>query len=401
MKKRTKMWCSSPVTRSSFRKAAALGSIASLLLLPEISAGAGTTLRQTIMSELRYDTNASIAAEGQQAGDDFTLLLAPGFQAINQRDKLAITANYRPTGYFYFQNPDLNTISHAAALSADYNISAQSSMRVEDRFTYTRESLESTMTGFQNERDAIITNSVNLSLTTQLTQRTGMSLSASDFILNFEDPIAIDSRNDSGSIGMNYQATPETQLNGSYNFSYVNYDLPGGVESNQRTHSLNAGFNTRFRETMTLLMSAGAVYADAGGTGNGFFDWLAAAEIRKTWPKHSANLNYARRTTSSSGVTDQLTLNDSISAGLSRDISQNLSVNIFGGFTRNHTKPDNALDTKSFTAGASSNWQMREWLSFGVGFSHFKQESDGPLGDDIVRDHIFVNVNMTTYEGRL
>jgi hypothetical protein len=53
------------------------------------------------------------------------------------------------------------------------------------------------MTGFQNERNAIMTNSVNLSFTTQLTQRTA-GLSASDYIINFEDPIAVDSRNDSG-----------------------------------------------------------------------------------------------------------------------------------------------------------------------------------------------------------
>ena len=401
MKKRTKMWCSSPVTRSLSRKAAVIGSFASLLLLPEISAGAGTTLRQTIMAELRYDTNASIAAEGEQTGDDFTLLLAPDFQAINQRNKLALTANYRPTGYFYFQNPDLNTISHSGFLAADYNFSAQTSISAEERLIYSRESLETTLIGLQNQRSAIWTNTIILSVNHRLTHKTGITLSASDNILKFDNPVSVDSRNDSGSIGLNYQATPETQLNGSYNFSHVNYDLPGGASSSQSTHSLNAGFNTRFRETATLLLSAGAVYADAAGMGDGFFDWLAAAEVRKAWPKYSANLNYTRRTTSSSGVTDQLTLNDSISAGLNHEINRNLDISIFGSYTHNYTKPITILDTTAYSTGASGIWQMREWLSLGLGFSHFKQESDGLLGGDIERDHIFVNVNMTTYEGRL
>lgn len=384
-----------------YRKLFIAGSLASLLTAPAAASGAGTTLIQTIMTELRYDTNASIVPESQQGGEDFTLLLAPGFQAVNQQDKLELTGEYRPTGYFYFQNPDLNTISHAASLTADYDLSAQSSVTVGDRFTYTKESLETTLTGLQNERGAILTNSVFLAYNTHLTQRTSMSLSASDFILEFNDPIAVDSRNDSASVGLNFQATPETQLNGSYNFSYVNYGLPGGASSNQSTHSLNAGFSTRFRETTTLQLSAGAVYADAAGAGNGFFDWLAAAELRKTWPMYSANVSYTRQTTSSSGVTDQLTLNDSISTGISHDINRNVNIGVSGTFTRNHSKPDNSLDTKSFTASAAANWRMRDWLSFGAGFSHFKQESDGPLGEDVKRDHIFINVYATTYERRL
>jgi hypothetical protein len=78
-----------------------------------------------------------------------------------------------------------------------------------------------------------------------------------------------------------------------------------------------------------------------------------------------------------------------------------VSVSLSGNYMRNHSKPDDSLDTKSFTASASGAWQMREWLSFGIGYSHFTQESDGPLGEDVERDHIFVNMNMTTFEGRL
>ncbi len=383
-----------------YRKFITAASFASVLAAPAAASAAGTTLRQTVMAELRYDTNANIAAQGQQSEGDFVLVVAPGFQAVNQRNNLTLTGNYRPTGYFYFQDSDLNTISHSAALAADYDFSTLTSMTVEDRFTYTRESLESTLSGIQNRRNTIMTNTLNFSLSHQLTRRTGVSVSASDFILNFEDPVAVDSRNNSGSLAVSFQATPDTQLTGSYNFSHVKYDLPGGASSSQNTHSLNAGFNTRFRQDTSLLMSAGAVYADASA-GDGFFDWVAVAELRKTWQRDSANISYTRRTTSSSGITDQLTLNDSIAAGYSHRFERNVSVNAFGTFTRNHTKPNDNLDTKSFTAGASANWQMRSWLSFGLGFSHFKQEADGPLGDDIERDHFFINVQATTYERRI
>lgn len=353
------------------------------------------------MTELRYDTNARIAAEGQQSGDDVVLLLVPGFEAINQRNKLTLTGIYRPSGYYYFKQPELNTISHSGTISAEYAFSTRTSMMAEERLTYSRESLESTLTGYQNRRSGIFTNRVNLSMNHRLTQRTGITLSASDYILKFDDPVAVDSTNVSGSMRLNFQATPETQLNGSYNFSHASYDLPGGASSNQNTHSLNAGFNTRFRETTTLLMSGGAVYAESSGTTDGFFDWVALAEIRKTFNKYEASLSYSRRTTSSSGVTDQLTLNDSFSAVLRHELNRNVRLNLSGNYTRNHTKPDDSFDAKSFTASASGTWQMREWLSFGMGYAHFTQESDGPLGEDLKRDRIFVNINMTTFEGRL
>lgn len=384
-----------------FRKLVATGFISGLALVPEFAHGAGTTLRQTVMAEFRYDTNARIAAEGALSGDDVVLLLVPGFEAMNQRNKLTLTGVYRPSVYFYFKQPELNTISHSGTIAADYEFSPRTSMRAEERLTYSKESLESTLTGYQNRRSGILTNTVNLSMNHALTRRTAMSLSASDYILRFDDPVAVDSRNVSGSAGLNYQATPETQLNGSYNFSRASYDLPGGSSSNQNTHSLNAGFSTRFRESMTLLMSGGAVYAQTPGTGDGFFDWVALAEVRKTFNKYDASLSYSRRTTSSSGVTDQLTLNDSFSAGLRHEINRTLSVSLSGNYTRNHSKPDDSFDTKSFTASASGAWRMREWLTFGMGYAHFTQESDGPLGEDLKRDHVFVNINMTTFEGRL
>lgn len=384
-----------------FRKLVATGFIAALALVPELAAGAGTTLTQTILTELRYDTNARIAAEGDLSGDDVVLLFIPGFEAVNQRNKLTLTGIYRPSVYYYFKQSELNTISHSGTIAAQYAFSPRTSMMAEERLTYSKESLESTLTGYQNRRSGILTNTVNLSMNHALTHRTAMTLSASDYVLRFDDPVAVDSRNVSGSMGLNFQATPETQLNSSYNFSHASYDLPGGLSSNQNTHSLNAGFSKRFRETMTLLMSAGAVYAETQQTGDGFFDWVALAEIRKTFNKYDANLSYSRRTTTSSGVTDQLTLNDSFSAGLRHEISRNLSVSLSGSFTRNHSKPDDSFDTKTFTASASGTWRMRDWLTFGMGYSHFTQESDGTLGEDLKRDHVFVNVNMTTFEGRL
>lgn len=397
MTKKTATSRSGPVTRYSFRKAAA--ALAAIVLAAPATAEAGTTLRQTIMAELRYDTNASVEVEGRPAGDDFAFVLTPGFEAINQDGKLTLTGLYRPTNYYYFQNQDLNTLSHSAMVEADYRFSSRTTGMVQERVTYTKESLETTLIGLQNERGSIFSNTVNLATSHQVTQRTSLSLAASDYVLDFSDPAAMDSRNDSVDASVGFQATPETRLTGSYNFSYARFDQ-AGVTTSQRTHSLSAGFNTRFRDSLLLSMSAGAVYAITPGQADGFFDWVAGAEARKTIDRYEAYLSYTRRTTTSTGVTDQLTLNESYSAGLSHDLSRNVSLTVSGNFTRNHSKPDARLDTKSYTAGASASWRVYEWLTMSTGFSVFRQEADGPLGFDVEREHVFLNLSMTTFERR-
>ena len=389
------------MTRSLSRKLIGAGLFASLLAAPGLASGAGTTLRQTVMTELRYDTNTGIVPVSEQSEGGFVFFVLPSFEAVNSRSKLVLNGTYRPSGYFYFNNPDLNSIAHSGTVSADYNVSSQTSLRAEERITVSSESLETTLIGLQNQRGQIFTNTVNLSMNSRLTQRTGITLSASDFVLNFDDPVSIDSRNDSASAALNFQATPETQLNVSYNFSHASFFPPDGSSSSQDTHSLNTGFTSRFRDSLILYMNAGAVYADIVGPGSGVFDWVAMAEIRKSFHRNEANFSYTRRTTTSSGITDQLTLSETYSAGYRHSLSSTVSLNLSGAYAHNHSKPDNRLDTKSFSAGVSSTWRAYDWLSFGAGYSHFKQEADGPLGFDTERDHFFVHLNVTTYEGRL
>jgi hypothetical protein len=401
MIKKTRIWCSSPVTRSSFLKAAAVGSFVSLVMAPGLAAGAGTTLRQTVMAELKYDTNPGITPEIQHNQGGFVFVIAPGFELTNQRDKLRLTAAYIPSASYYFENTELNTISHSGTVSAEYTMSERTTFTLNELLNYSAESLETTQIGVQNQRGTILSNSLSFSVSHKLTQKTGISLSASDHMLDFEDPIAVDSRNDMASFGLNYQATPETQLNGSYNFSQVNYDLPSAASSSQNTHSVNAGFNTRFRDSLLLSISAGSVYVAPAGLNDGFYDWVATGEIRKSFQRSSASFSYTRQTTSASGLTDQISLNDSFIVGFNYELTRNVTMNLTGNYTHNYTKPDNTLDIKSLFAGLSADWRVYDWLSFGARCSHFKQQAASSLGDDLERNHVSINVNITTFERRL
>ena len=96
-----------------YRKLLIAGAFASLLVLPELAA-AGLTLRQTVMSELRYDTNAMITPDGEQDSSDIVLQLGPDFEVTRDSEKLTLMAVYRPSFYYLFQEAG---VEHAEPFS--------------------------------------------------------------------------------------------------------------------------------------------------------------------------------------------------------------------------------------------------------------------------------------------
>ena len=367
-------------------------------MLPELAAAAGLTLRQTIMSELRYDTNALITPDGEQDSSDMVLQLGPDFEVTRDSEKLTLRAVYRPSFYYYFRRPELNTLSHSASAAMDYKYSVSTSFRAEDTLNYAKESLETTIIGIQNRRQAILMNTAIFSMSHRLTPRIGSGLSFSDNIVEFEDPIAVDSRNDAASISLSYQAAPATQVFTSYSFSRTEFDSPGdAIDPPLETQSVQAGFSTHYKNNLHFTLSGGVGH----GSANDQNFVTASTEVSKDFEKSSVSLTYNRQSTTATGLTNQLALNETYYAAWNYALTRSVSANLFGSYARNQTLNDNSVDVRSFYYGLSGEWQLYSWLSFGAGYNHFKQNSEGLTGDDLKRDHFFVNVRITTYEKRL
>lgn len=369
-----------------------------IFLAPELSAAAGTTLRQSLLTEIRYDSNARIAPEGQTQADDMVFILVPSFEAVNSRGRTTLSANYSPMGYYYLKNSDINTISHDGTISLDYSHSPRSSFHVSDSITYSEESLDTTLIGLQNERSAIFNNIFTIGASHRLTTKTGVALSLSDTIVDFDAPASTDSRTDSASFSLSYQATPETALTGSYSYSYASFERPSNASSHYETQSIMAGFTSLFRNNLQFSLNGGVVLATSL---ENQFDWIASTELRKNFQRSSVNFNYARATTSSTGLTDQINLNDRFYAEWNYQFASNKGIKFSGSYTWNHTEPVSLLDTVSVSMGVSGSWRPYDWLSLSTGYTHFEQDSNGPLGEDLTRDHFFINATIATYERRL
>ena len=362
---------------------------------PGKAIGSEILLRQAITAELRYDTNANLSGNDQTANSDTVVVFAPQFEVINDRGRITLSALYRPTGYYYLKQPEINTINHYAMASMNTQPSQNTTFELSDVFTYTKESLEASLINVQTGRSGIVSNTVSTGMGYHATENTELSLNMSDNVLDFKDPYATDTRTDSASAGIRYAATERTSLNTTYtytNFSFKHLGQPGHHLS---TQSLSAGITHIFPYDLTVDMSGGAVYAPSI---TGRYDWVASAGITKTFQHSLFSINYSRSTTNSAGLTDEINLNERYGVRLSHSITDRIEASVSGEYVFNHTKPVAVVDMTSYDVVVSGIWRAKSWLTFGAGYSHFKQISRGTSGIDFKRDHFFVNLTATTFE---
>lgn len=367
------------------------------LVLPDAAMCADVMFKQAITSELRYDTNAFVRPEGQHQTGDMVLLITPQFNLSTERRGITLTGYYSPSGSIYFNNSELNSISHYASVGMNTQLTQKWSLNASDVFTYSKETLDTSLIGIQTSRANVWSNTANIGTAYSLTDKASVSLSFSDNIFRSDDPSAIRSRTDSASLGLGYNATANTSLNASYGHSNFYFDTPQGT-NNIETHSGSAGITHRFPYSLDVSLSGGANYTPSFSKK---YDWIASATVKKSFQYSSASLEYSRGITNTSGLTDQLNIHDRYSAVVDYSITRSTDLIIFGDYSQSRSKPVDLVRIKSYSAGIRGKWQMYSWMSMEAGYSHFKQVSDGLIGDDFKRDHFFVSMTITTYEGKI
>lgn len=372
-------------------------SLALPLVLPDTARSAEVILKQSIVTELRYDTNAFVRPEGQTQTGDTVILIMPQFNLSSERHSITLTGLYSPTGSIYFNNPGLNSISHYASAGMDMELSSKWSFSASDVFTYSKETLDTSLIGIQTSRATVWSNAVSVGTAYALTEKTTASLGATDSIFRSNDPASIRSRTDSASLGLGYSATVNTSLNATYGFSNFHFNTPT-TSNDIQTQSASVGLSHKFPDSLDVSLSGGANYTPSFSKK---YDWIASAAATKTFQQSTVSIEYLRGITNTSGLTDQLNINERYSAVVAYTITPATSVTAFGEYYQSQSKPIDVLRVKSYSAGLRGQWRPYSWMSIDAGYSHFKQVSDGIIGEDFKRDHFFVSLAITTYEGKI
>ncbi len=360
------------------------------------AARADTTLKSSVASELAYDSNATIAPQGGNGVSDFLFRIAPQLNLVNERRNTTINAMYRLTSAYYFKHSDLNAVNHNASLNAKMTASPRLGLALNDSFTYTKDSLDTSPSGILLGRTSVTSNAVDASATYQFTERTSASLSASNNITQYNSTTATDSRVDTGGVSAQYAATPSTTLNGSYTFT--NYTFDSAVTTTTSSHSVMLGFIEEFPDALELKASAGVSYTPELGDK---YNWLANASLRKDYRNGSATIGYSRSITNSSGLTDQLNVNENYTALLAYSATRFTDIALNATYSKNRTIPSSTLDLKSYSVGLTCTVRLYRWLDMEVGANHFRQSSAGTVGGDFIRDQAFIKFTASLNDIKL
>lgn len=345
--------------------------------------------RPSLQTEFRFESNSG-AASGGGSGEDTIFRASPRLNLERQGMNATFNAEYGFTGNYYFNDHDRDWVAHNGIAGLDMRVSPLAQIQAGYDFTYTREPREATSTGIEAFRTAAVrSHAATVNGSYILSPRTTARLSLAGSVLEFDDPSAVDSETYSAGFGGEVRWTERTSFTPAYEYTYLSYDAASSPDI--RSHAVSAGFATRRSESLTYNISAGLTYSDGSSDR---LDWTAAAGLSKSFERGSLSASYSRGVSDSSGLSDQLNINDTVSAGLTRNLSDSASLSITAAYARNRTRPAATVDLRSYSADLGIRWQAWRWATVGAGISHFNQLSDGVTGSDEERNAVYINLTI-------
>ena len=358
---------------------------------------ADVVIKPSIIISEKYDSNIFFRSRDHDVVSDFLTSAGPQIELANEQKGFRLAALYRLNSTYYARHQEFH-LSHNATLTMDKEISKALLLTVGDSFFYTQDSLEATTTGIQIRRTDITSNTIFINTVYKLTNITSVSVRLSDSILEFEDPTLVDTRTDSAAFSGIFMMTTNTSVNTTYTFTNYSFDRPGNME-NIESHSLELGLSHHLSSTLLTNLSGGAVYTPSILNDN--YDWTATAEFTKSFQVSSITARYSRPTSDTSGLTNQLSINETHSLRWNYTLTSSSDISLFGNYIKNYTEPVATVDIISYNAGISGNWRPYSWMTLGLGYIYFQQQAGGSVGTDIEREQVFVNISITPVEWRL
>lgn len=355
-------------------------------------AKAGTLVIQPSLGiEESYDSNPYGLSSAEAEGDLVTSIV-PQFELINEYRELRITGNYSLESRYNYYHSERNNATHTSGLGVTWNrmLTPNTSLSLSDfasTLYTTTDSLQVTDIGIQIRRSAHFSNIASVDLSHMLSRLNSLSVTASDSLVSYEDSSSIDTRTDSARVNFSRQFMSLMSANTSY--TYTNFHFDRGMKDDTHTHSFQMGVSKQFPFDIILNLSGGAVYLGEIGDKS---DWTAQASLSQRFEMSSLSLAYSRGVTTSSGLADEVNINESGSLTWSRSLSRTLSMNLSGVYSQNHTEPSSSLRATSYDTSISADWTPVSWFNFGVRYSHFQQWVEGPSVTEFSRDRVLISV---------
>lgn len=371
--------------------------VAAALLAPDTGDARNNTVTPSITLDTRYDSNVRFRGARESDNGDFVLSVSPRVAFARRGMHYGVRAHYGLTADYHTDDTDLNNLSHTGGLDLDVELSQKWRFGAGDRVNYYNDSLQAIGEGILVTRTDILSNTAYASVTRQLTQNTGASLTVRDRIQEFDDIQLVDSRTDSGILAVSHKYSQTGTAN--FNYSYTEYDFDT-TDENITSHGVDVGFREAVSSSMTLELGGGVEYAtNLGGGGDELF-FTGNAAIEQALKNSYMTLMYERAVTTPTGLTDEISIRDSLNFIWDFTVSRNVSASFYTALARNRSEPSGRVGVNSYIAEISGNWQPYQWLMLGAGLSHYQQWPEDTFDIGLKRSKIFVNATLIGGEWR-
>lgn len=370
-------------------KAAAI--IAALLTAPGLAEARNNTVTPSVTVDTRYDSNVRFRGSRENSEGDFVASVTPRIEFARRGQHYGVRGFYSLTADYYTDNSDLNNLSHSAGLNFDAQLSRKWRFNIGDRVDYYEDSLRAVGEGILVERTDILSNTAYASISRQMSTKTGLTLSVSDRIQEFDNPALVDSRTDSGTLTASHAYSQTGTANLSYSYTVYDFDTE---DSKITAHGVGFGLREAVSSSMTLELGGGAEYANYIDQGGNDLFLTGNAALEKALKDSYMTLSYERAMTTPTGLTDEISIRDSVSFIWDFTLRRDLSASFFTAMAKNRSEPSGSVGVNSIVAEVSGNWQPNKWLILGAGLSHYQQWPEDSFDIGLKRNKVFINATL-------
>lgn len=370
-------------------KTAAL--LAVLLMLPGIcEARDNNTVTTAVTMDARYDSNVRFRKSRESSNGDFVASVTPRIEFARRGQHYRVSGLYSLTADYHTDNTDLNNLSHTAGLNFDAELSRKWRFGIGDRLDYYNDSLRAIGDGILVTRTDILSNTAYARVSRQMSENTDLTLTARDRIQEFDDPQLVDSRTDTGTLSATHRYSQTGTANVGYSYTVFDFDTE---DSQITSHGITIGFKEGISSSMNLELGGGVEYANYTAGGNDLF-FTGNASIEKALKDSLMTLMYERAMTTPTGLTDEISIRDTVSFTWDFTVKRNVSASFFTALARNRSEPSGRVGVNSAMAEVSGNWQPNKWLILGAGLSHYQQWPEDTFEIGLKRNKVFINATL-------
>ncbi|MFQ5558976.1 MAG: hypothetical protein ACE5FU_00125, partial [Nitrospinota bacterium] len=237
-----------------------------------------------------------------------------------------------------------------------------------------------------------------------VSELSSLALSMAESFLFNESRQLIDSRTDSA--GINYQSKLGKNLNASLGYSFSNssfdaYDYSfstSGENGNIRNHSVFVGFSGAVSKVAGLSLSGGYFLTEGNDPVKG---WTAAADLNTALKSLTYGVGYSRSVTSSYGLTREINLNESFTAGATIALNRMVSISIDGSSARNRTEPSAAAKSRSYSGSVAAGYTPSPFWTLSTTFALYRIESTLVPEPETIKNSYDAGFNLQYQYSRL